>query len=111
GPTGPATGPGQARDGWSRRNPQKVRPSRVPDGESWLTMTNGRGYLRRGHNHSNGHLGHRQAMKNAYDFTVSGLDGQPLALSQWAGRPLLLVNVASRCGFTPQYTALEQLWQ
>lgn len=50
-------------------------------------------------------------MKNAYDFTVSGLDGQPLALSQWAGRPLLLVNVASRCGFTPQYTALEQLWQ
>ena len=50
-------------------------------------------------------------MATAFDFTFVDLDGQPQALAQYAGRPLLLVNVASRCGFTPQYTGLEQLWQ
>jgi len=51
------------------------------------------------------------AMTTAYDFSFRDLDGQPQALAQYQGRPLLLVNVASRCGFTPQYTGLEQLWQ
>ncbi len=50
-------------------------------------------------------------MTSAYDFSFRDLDGQPQALDQYRGRPLLLVNVASRCGFTPQYTGLEQLWQ
>lgn len=50
-------------------------------------------------------------MAIAHDFTLTALDGTPLPLSRWAGQPLLLVNVASRCGFTPQYTALEKLWQ
>ncbi|PAM39278.1 glutathione peroxidase, partial [Acinetobacter baumannii] len=50
-------------------------------------------------------------MTTAYDFSFRDLDGQPQALAQYQGRPLLLVNVASRCGFTPQYTGLEQLWQ
>jgi len=45
-------------------------------------------------------------MPNAFDFGFVDLDGQPQALAQYQGRPLLLVNVASRCGFTPQYTGL-----
>jgi glutathione peroxidase len=43
------------------------------------------------------------------DITMSALDGSPLDLSQFAGKATLVVNVASRCGLTPQYSGLEQL--
>ncbi|MEO1090627.1 MAG: glutathione peroxidase [Pseudomonadota bacterium] len=39
------------------------------------------------------------------------LEGRELALGDLAGRPLLIVNTASRCGFTPQYAALQTLWE
>jgi len=42
---------------------------------------------------------------------VTGLDGQPVDLAALQGRPVLFVNVASQCGFTPQYTGLEALWR
>ena len=44
------------------------------------------------------------------DFTVKDIDEQDAALSQYKGKVVLIVNVASKCGYTPQYTALEKLY-
>lgn len=48
---------------------------------------------------------------SAYDFTFTSIDGEPLPLAQYRGRPLLVVNTASFCGFTYQYEDLEALWR
>jgi glutathione peroxidase len=44
-----------------------------------------------------------------YDFQADTLDGKPASLADWRGQALLIVNTASKCGFTPQYAGLEQL--
>jgi glutathione peroxidase len=49
--------------------------------------------------------------KTIYDFTLNSIDGQPAPLSAYKGKVVMLVNVASRCGFTPQYTALESIYE
>lgn len=45
----------------------------------------------------------------AYDFSFAGIDGSPIALANYRGRPVLVVNTASQCGFTPQYEDLQAL--
>jgi glutathione peroxidase len=48
---------------------------------------------------------------DAYQFEFASLDGCKLPLAAWRGRPVLVVNTASFCGYTPQYRDLEALWQ
>jgi glutathione peroxidase len=47
----------------------------------------------------------------AFDFSATRITGESVPLRDYAGRVLLVVNVASQCGLTPQYAALEQLWR
>ncbi|NDQ57243.1 MAG: glutathione peroxidase [Acidipila sp.] len=51
------------------------------------------------------------AASNLYEFTLPAIDGKPMPLADYKGKVLLLVNVASRCGYTPQYTALESIYE
>ena len=46
-----------------------------------------------------------------HDFTLNSIDGAPLSLAQFKGNIALVVNVASKCGFTPQYAGLEALYR
>lgn len=46
----------------------------------------------------------------AYGFTFPGLKGGEIKLAEYAGRPVMVVNTASLCGFTPQYAGLQTLW-
>ena len=49
--------------------------------------------------------------KSIYDFEVVDINGKSQSLKQYEGKTLLIVNVASKCGFTPQYTELEQIYK
>lgn len=47
---------------------------------------------------------------SAYAFSFPALSGGDIRLAEYSGRPLLIVNTASQCGYTPQYAGLQQLW-
>ena len=50
-------------------------------------------------------------MRTVYDFEARQINGQDMALSQFRGKVMLIVNTASQCGFTPQFGGLEELHQ
>lgn len=50
-------------------------------------------------------------MAKIYDFKVETIDGEEIELSQYKGKTLLIVNVASKCGLTPQYEELQALYE
>lgn len=49
-------------------------------------------------------------MTTVYDFKATNIQGQEVALSDYAGKALLIVNTASKCGFTPQYQGLQKVY-
>jgi glutathione peroxidase len=51
------------------------------------------------------------AASSIYDFTLPSIDGKPSPLANYKGKVILVVNVASRCGFTPQYSSLEAIYE
>lgn len=50
-------------------------------------------------------------MKNIYDFTATNSNGEDVSLREYEGKPMIIVNTASKCGFTPQFKELQELYE
>ncbi|MFM7016436.1 MAG: glutathione peroxidase, partial [Bacteroidota bacterium] len=49
--------------------------------------------------------------KSVYDFTMKDIDGKPISLNEYKGKVIVFINVASKCGFTPQYESIEKFYE
>ena len=56
-------------------------------------------------------MGSKTYAEIAYNFKFSGIDGEQINLADYKNKVLVVVNVASRCGFTPQYSDLQKIWE
>ena len=56
-------------------------------------------------------IGNSMENKTFYDFELELITGETISLDKYEGKAVLLVNVASKCGFTKQYTDLQNLWE
>lgn len=52
-----------------------------------------------------------QAQTSFYSFTVNDINGKPFSMEQLKGKKVMVVNVASKCGYTPQYEQLQKVWE
>jgi glutathione peroxidase len=68
-------------------------------------------YLLTARRRATSHTDRRASMASLYDFSVKSIDGTAKSLKDYQGKPVLVVNVASKCGLTPQYTGLEKLYR
>ena len=53
----------------------------------------------------------RDSEKSIYNFTMNNIESQPVSLADYRGKVLMIVNVASKCGATPQYAQLQQIYE
>jgi glutathione peroxidase len=81
----------------------------MPDRRSFVMMT-GASILAAKGLAASGEAAAQSSPATAHGFRFDGIDGGTIDLRTFAGRPVLIVNTASRCGFTKQYTGLQDLW-